>query len=48
MKSYEDRIQKLTSKAMELKTKQISAEESHNVHLNTEKFISDWEELLKK
>ncbi|XP_033212091.1 dystrophin isoform X3 [Belonocnema kinseyi] len=46
MKSYEDRIQKLTAKAKELQAKQISAEEIHNLH--TEKFVSDWDELLKK
>ena len=48
MKSYEDRIKKLNSKAKELRSKKISAEESHNVQISIEKFVSEWDELSKK
>lgn len=48
MKSYEDRVQKLTAKAKELIKTQLSPEDTEKLRLNIDKFINEWDELLKK
>lgn len=48
MKSYEERVKKLIATAKKLRATQLSPEDSEKLQISIDKFIKEWDELLKK